>query len=105
MSVPVRYPTLCANWPSAGWHFYYPKKSRYRVAVEATQWNLVPQELQQARDKIPIKRESGFFSLNFNFLVPKANIDATTITVTTKFTAVRVHMNSVLEAIINSSKS
>ncbi|GFX35289.1 hypothetical protein TNCV_100961 [Trichonephila clavipes] len=36
------------------------------------------------------------FSLDFNFLVPKTNINAPARTVTTKLTAVRVHMNSVL---------
>ncbi|PRD24567.1 UNVERIFIED_CONTAM: hypothetical protein NCL1_43364 [Trichonephila clavipes] len=88
MSVPICDPSRYANWLSAGWHFYYPKKTRYRMAVEVTQWSLAPQELQQAR-------RVRIFYMDFNFLVPKTNIDATARTVTTKFTAIRIHMNSV----------
>ncbi|GFW99017.1 hypothetical protein TNCV_1782361 [Trichonephila clavipes] len=80
-----------------------PKKSRYCVAVEATQCSSLPQELQLARNEIPSK--GPIFSLGFNFLVPKTNTYVTARTVTTTFTAVPVHMNSALGDIINSFKS
>ncbi|GFX18559.1 hypothetical protein TNCV_3371321 [Trichonephila clavipes] len=73
------------------------------MAVEATQWSSVPQELQQARNEIPI--ESPDFLWILISWSRKNNIDATARTVPTKFTAIRVHMNSVLGDIINSFKS
>ncbi|GFV72377.1 hypothetical protein TNCV_638391 [Trichonephila clavipes] len=78
------------------------KISRYRMAVEETQCSSVPQELQQARKEVPGK--SPDFSLDFNFLFPKINIDATARTVTTKLTVVRAHMNSVFGDNVNSIK-
>ncbi|GFX85969.1 uncharacterized protein TNCV_2473711 [Trichonephila clavipes] len=99
MSVPVRSLALCELakcWMS----LLLSEKIQTSCSCGSDSMEFSPSRIATSSER-NTEKESWIFSLDFNFLVPKTNIDATGIAASTKFTAVGVHMNSILGNIIN----